>query len=189
MVGILYSFLLGWPILRGYVSFRECNVTFLVSIVLHPRKLTAGYPKWWALEKVTFLLNMAIFGIYVRFLGWKKDWLMIILPPWSRKLRVMAAAADLAQGSHMEQLGESISNLKAQELLSNEKRPPGCLWYIGDDCKGNLSPKWPKNSGELWKKPWLVGEKKGMMFLPSYMGIINKPWNKDPYEPSSISWK
>ena len=24
MVGILYDFLLGWPIFSGYVSFREC---------------------------------------------------------------------------------------------------------------------------------------------------------------------
>ena len=36
----------------------------------------------------------------------------------------------------------------------------------------------------------LVGwGKKGDDDLPSYMGIINKPCNKDPYEPSSISWK
>ena len=35
----------------------------------HPRRLTAGYPKWWALEKVTPRLNMAIVGIYVGFLG------------------------------------------------------------------------------------------------------------------------
>ena len=38
------------------------------SISIHPWKLTAGYPKWW-FAKCIILLNMAIFGIYVRFLG------------------------------------------------------------------------------------------------------------------------
>ena len=37
---------------------------------LHPRKLTARYPKWWALEKVDSGKKIwPFYGIYVRFLG------------------------------------------------------------------------------------------------------------------------
>ena len=33
-----------------------------------------GYPKWWALEKVVPAINMAIFGIYVKFLRGSYFW-------------------------------------------------------------------------------------------------------------------
>ena len=41
----------------------------VVDKKIHPRKLTAGGPQNYCLEKVTPALNMAIFDIFVKFLG------------------------------------------------------------------------------------------------------------------------
>ena len=55
-------------------------------------------------------------------------------------------------------LGRAVGNLG--ELFSNEKRVPGWLGYIGDEI------------------------------LSRYIVYrdYNKPWNKDPYQPTSILW-
>lgn len=53
-----------WTLLR---SLRWKSI-FLIRLfsgwLFHPRKVTAGYPKWWAFEQVTPFEIMATFGIY-----------------------------------------------------------------------------------------------------------------------------
>ena len=56
--------------------------------IKRPWKLTAGYPKWLALEKVKFPLNMVIVCIYVRFLRCKHR--PFLLAPQRKNLRVLA---------------------------------------------------------------------------------------------------
>ena len=49
----------------GIVCFFYARVMELFNQCrnIHPRKVTAGYPKGWALEKVSPASNMAIFGL------------------------------------------------------------------------------------------------------------------------------
>ena len=48
---------------KTLLSFQGGKIRFQGECKNHP------HPKWWALEKVTPTSNMAIFGIYARFLG------------------------------------------------------------------------------------------------------------------------
>ena len=50
---------------RNALKWCCCLMIFWCFEMMHPRKLTAGYPKWWALEKVTPASNSAIFGIWL----------------------------------------------------------------------------------------------------------------------------
>ena len=54
---------------RLYEPTKPLRIKTYKNNYIHPRKLTAGYPKWWALEKAPPALNMANFGIYIKFLG------------------------------------------------------------------------------------------------------------------------
>ena len=104
----------------------------------------------------------------------------IILPlniwwnPWNRDFRVVTfpwlnTTTEPLHGNPAAGSNKPHEGLSQRELHPDARLRQALVRKGLDDCRWAVT------------KPWLFRLYRGDERLPSYTGIVNKPWNKDPY--------